>query len=91
MPPYSTQLDQNRELRALHAEKICEIASAGNDWVIGMDMNDLHLPGFDFNFGFNYYKKKIFLGNNAVYQSFLNCGFKDAYNPNQRCDFRIAI
>ena len=69
LPAASTSVEQNREIRTVHAEKVCEKATAGKKWkwvIIGMDMNDL--PG----------------GNNSVYQTFMNCGFKDAYNPSQK-------
>ena len=31
------------------------------------------------------------LGENSVYQTFMNCGFSDAYNPDQRLVFKSAI
>jgi len=70
LTPYHLSKEENRELRTQQAQYVCKKVIKNNNqkkW-------KLAIVGMDMNDA---------PGNNSVYQTFLNCGFVDAYNPDQ--------
>jgi len=70
LTPYNSDFEQNRQLRTQQADFICNEAlqmKREQNWLWA-------IFGLDMN---------EVPGDNSVYQTFLDCGFSDAYNPGQ--------
>ena len=72
LTPYNTDMEQNRQLRIQQAEFICNKALKTR--LQGKRKWAWAILGMDMND----------IPGDSVYQTFLNCGFSDAYNPGQR-------
>jgi len=71
LTPYNTDMEQNRQLRIQQAEFICDKALKTR--LQGKRKWAWAILGMDMND----------IPGDSVYEIFMNCGFSDAYNPNQ--------